>query len=121
MNHSKNLKEMETVPCHPKLPVMSSVEIAEYIPQLPQWDLVKQEGIRQLERTYEFDDFKQALAFTQRVGELAEAEDHHPTLLTAWGRVTVTWWTTAIGGLHLNDFIMAARTDEVYERLEKTP
>jgi len=52
-----------------------------------------------------------ALAFTNRVGALAEAEGHHPALLTEWGRVTVTWWTHKIRGLHRNDFIMAAKTD----------
>lgn len=121
MKADKNLKEMETVPCHAGLPVMSSAEIAGYMPHLPAWELVERDGVKQLERAYSFDDFKQALAFTQRVGELAEAEDHHPLLLTAWGKVTVTWWTTAIGGLHLNDFIMAARTDGAYEpEAEKT-
>ena len=61
-----------------------------------------------------FDDFAGALAFTNRVGEIAEREGHHPALLTEWGRTTVTWWTHKIGGLHRNDFIMAAKTDELH-------
>ncbi len=67
-----------------------------------------------LERTFRFRDFAGALAFTARVGAEAEAQGHHPFLLTEWGRVTVTWWTHKIKGLHRNDFIMAARTDRLY-------
>src|SRR5262249_11555034 len=59
----------------------------------------------------------QALAFTNAIGELAEAEGHHPALLTEWGRTTVTWWTHKIKGLHRNDFVMAAKTDELYARV----
>ena len=67
--------------------------------------------MRRLERAFTFSDFAAALAFTNRVGAAAEAEGHHPALLTEWGRVTVTWWTHAIRGLHRNDFVMAAKTD----------
>lgn len=70
--------------------------------------------VPQAERAFRFDDFARALTFTNRVGEQAEEEGHHPTLLTEWGRVTVTWWTHKIGGLHRNDFVMAARTDETF-------
>ena len=66
---------------------------------------------------YPFPDFAQALAFTQKVGELAEEERHHPALLTEWGRVTVAWWTHKIRGLHRNDFIMAAKTDRLRSKV----
>ena len=66
---------------------------------------------------FRFDDFAKALAFTNALGQLAEEEDHHPALLTEWGRVTVTWWTHKIRGLHRNDFVMAAKADELYRRL----
>lgn len=69
------------------------------------------DGISHLERTFRFKNFAQALAFTNRVGELAESEGHHPQLLTEWGKVKVSWWTHIIRGLHQNDFIMAAKTD----------
>lgn len=72
------------------------------------------EGVHQLERTFRFSDFREALRFTLEVGELAENEGHHPVLVTRWGRVTVTWWTHKIRGLHRNDFIMAAKTDALY-------
>jgi len=82
--------------------------------QVPQWVLVEREGIQRLERVFSFSDFARALAFTNAVGVLAEEEGHHPALLTEWGRVTVTWWTHKIRGLHQNDFIMAAKTDELH-------
>jgi 4a-hydroxytetrahydrobiopterin dehydratase len=81
--------------------------------RLSGWVIVQDGKIRKLRRAYPFDSFAEALAFTNEVGRLAEAEDHHPALLTEWGRVTVTWWTHAIKGLHLNDFIMAARCDRL--------
>jgi 4a-hydroxytetrahydrobiopterin dehydratase len=82
-------------------------------PQIPDWQVVERDGIPRLERVFKFPNFAAALAFTDRVGALAEAEGHHPALLTEWGRVTVTWWTHKIGGLHRNDFIMAAKTDRL--------
>jgi 4a-hydroxytetrahydrobiopterin dehydratase len=88
--------------------------MAEFLPQVPDWQVVEREGIQRLERVFTFRNFAQALAFTNRVGELAEAEGHHPALLTEWGRVTVTWWTHKIHGLHRNDFIMAPKTDKLY-------
>ncbi len=81
---------------------------------VPDWALVERGGIRRLERVFRFPNFADALAFTNQVGALAEQEGHHPALLTEWGRVTVTWWTHAIHGLHRNDFVMAAKTDTVY-------
>jgi 4a-hydroxytetrahydrobiopterin dehydratase len=75
---------------------------------------VEDERGNRLERTYRFGNFMEALAFTKRVGLLAEEEGHHPSLLTEWGRVRVTWTTHKIHGLHRNDFIMAARTDELF-------
>ena len=71
-------------------------------------------GIKQLERKFKFKDFVEGIAFTNTVGELAETENHHPSLLTEWGAVTVTWWTHTVKGLHRNDFIMAARTDDLF-------
>jgi 4a-hydroxytetrahydrobiopterin dehydratase len=78
---------------------------------------VEQDRIKKLTRVFRFGDFAEALAFTNALGELAEEEDHHPALLTEWGRVTVTWWTHKIKGLHRNDFVMAAKADEVYRRM----
>ena len=75
--------------------------------------MVERDGIKRLERVFKFKDFAEALAFTNKVGQIAEEEGHHPSILTEWGRVTVTWWTHKIKGLHRNDFIMATKTDRL--------
>ncbi len=90
---------------------VSDEELRHLISAIPDWAIKTREGILQLERRFEFTDFAQALAFTNQVGELAEAEGHHPKLITEWGGVVVTWWSHKIRGLHRNDFIMAAKTD----------
>lgn len=90
-------------------------EIAEWKAQIPAWDIIKEDGARRLYREFTFDNFSDALDFTDDVGDAAEEEGHHPVLVTEWGKVTVSWWTHEIGGLHKNDFIMAAKTDELYE------
>jgi 4a-hydroxytetrahydrobiopterin dehydratase len=99
------------VACRSDSPQVTEAEIAELRREISGWQLVVRDGIAQLERVFRFPSFADALAFTNRVGALAEAEGHHPALLTEWGRVTVTWWTHKIRGLHRNDFIMAAKTD----------
>ena len=103
------------VACRRDAPTVTDAEIAELHPQVPDWELVELDGIKRLRRVFPFDDFAQALAFTDEVGAVAEAQGHHPALLTEWGRVTVSWWTHKIKGLHRNDFIMAAKTDELYQ------
>lgn len=107
------LTEQKCSACHKDAPSATEEEIAELKPQIPDWNIVNVNGESRLERIYKFSDFKTALEFTNRVGEEAEKEGHHPALLTEWGKVTVTWWTHAISGLHKNDFIMAAKTDEI--------
>ena len=99
--------------CRQNSPRVTAYEIVQLKPQIPEWNFIEQAGVPQLERTYKFLDFKSAIAFTNRVGEVAETEGHHPALLTEWGKVTVTWWTHEISGLHRNDFIMAAKTDAI--------
>ncbi len=106
-----SLTSMLCVACRRDAPQATAAEIAEYLPQIPAWQIVEQDGIPRLTRVFTFPDFASALAFTNRVGALAEQEGHHPALLTEWGRVTVTWWTHKIRGLHRNDFIAAAKTD----------
>lgn len=108
-----NLRDMECIPCRGKEPTVTDEEIAEYRPQVPDWEIIEVEGVKHLKRTFPFKNFAEALAFTNRVGELAEKEDHHPMLITEWGKVTVHWWTHKIGGLHRNDFIMAVKTDDL--------
>ncbi|MDQ4127195.1 MAG: 4a-hydroxytetrahydrobiopterin dehydratase [Actinomycetota bacterium] len=108
------LSEIKCTACRGDEPPLTDVEIGELRPQIPDWRVEEREGVKRLERAFRFADFAQALAFTDKVGERAEEEGHHPALLTEWGKVTVTWWTHKIGGLHRNDFIMAAKTDELF-------
>ena len=109
----QSLTEMKCVACRRDAPTVTDEEIAELHAQIPEWELVELDGIKRLRRAFAFDDFAQALAFTDAVGAIAEEEGHHPALLTEWARTTVTWWTHKIKGLHRNDFIMAARTDSL--------
>jgi 4a-hydroxytetrahydrobiopterin dehydratase len=99
--------------CRRDSPRVTEAEVLELKPQIPDWTLLEREGIERLERVYPFANFAEALAFTDRVGALAEEEGHHPAILTEWGRVTVTLWTHKIRGLHRNDFIMAAKVDSL--------
>lgn len=108
------LLEKKCVPCRGDEPPLEAGQIEELSKQVPEWNLIEKDGIPRLQRTYKFDNFAQALAFTQKVGEEAEEQGHHPALKTEWGRVTVTWWTHKIKGLHENDFVMAAKSDKLY-------
>lgn len=100
--------------CRADAPKVSDEELKSLISAIPDWAIESRDGVLQLERLFEFPDFANALAFTNRIGEIAEAQGHHPKLTTEWGRVTVTWWSHKIRGLHRNDFVMAAKTDEVF-------
>jgi 4a-hydroxytetrahydrobiopterin dehydratase len=100
--------------CRRDSPLVTEAEIAELKPQIPEWTLLEREGIQRLERVFRFGNFAEALRFSNRVGDLAEEEGHHPAILTEWGRVTVTLWTHKIRGLHRNDFVMAAKVDARY-------
>ena len=108
------LHENHCEACRPDAPRVTAQEITALMPEVPDWQVLERDGILMLERRYSFRNFREALDFTNRVGGIAEAEGHHPDLLTAWGKVTVTWWSHKIKGLHRNDFIMAAKCDRLY-------
>ena len=108
------LRQEKCVACRADSPHVTDQEIAELHPQVSDWKLISEDGIRKVERVLRFRNFAQALAFTNALGNMAEAEGHHPRLVTEWGRVAVTWWTHKIRDLHRNDFIMAAKTDQLY-------
>ena len=105
------------VPCRGGEPTLEGNEIEALLPEVPGWRVAERDGVKRLEKSFRFADVASALRFTVGVGEGSEEAGHHPALLTEWGRVTVAWWTHAIGGLHRNDFVMAARTDTVYAKL----
>ena len=100
--------------CQKSTPRVNDEEKLSLHREVPDWLLLKAADGEQLQRVFRFADFARALDFTNLVGALAEVENHHPVLVLEYGRVTVSWWTHAIGGLHKNDFIMAAKTDAAY-------
>jgi 4a-hydroxytetrahydrobiopterin dehydratase len=112
----EELHNLVCVPCRGGEPPLTTDEIEAFRPQTPDWLVVERDGIPRLERTFRLKNFVQALEFTNRVGALAEEQGHHPAILTEWGKVTVSWWTHKIRGLHRNDFIMAARTDQLISK-----
>ena len=110
----EELSSRKCEPCHSGGSPLSDDDIGKYTAAVPEWGVEDIDGINRLTRTFKFKNFKDALEFTSKVGGIAEQEGHHPSILTEWGRVTVTWWTHAVKGLHVNDFIMASRTDGLY-------
>lgn len=115
------LAHMLCIPCPAGSAPMPDAQCQRLLNNLPGWELATVENSVRLRRTFSFADFSEALAFTNRVGELAEAEGHHPELITRWGEVTVSWWTHSIQGVHLNDFIMAARSGALAEASRSAP
>ncbi len=89
-------------------------EIGELAANLPGWHVSEKEGVACLEASFKFDNFRKAMDFTNQVAQVSNEEDHHPAILTEWGKVTLTWWSHRIKGLHQNDFIMAAKTSKIY-------
>lgn len=108
-----DLTERRCEACRADAPRATEQEIEEYMAQIPDWEIVDVDGVKQLRRQYKLKNFAEALAFANKVGEIAEQEDHHPAILVEYGKVTLTWYTHKIKGLHVNDFIMAARSDQL--------
>jgi 4a-hydroxytetrahydrobiopterin dehydratase len=109
------LAELKCTVCQAGDIPINNEEIKEKLTLLLAWSVKEESSVKKLSRVFKFKDFLSALGFTQQVGLLAEKEGHHPTLITEWGKVTVVWWTHKIKGLHENDFIMAAKTDLLYD------
>lgn len=107
------LSEQHCEACRADAPRVTEQEAAELQRQIPEWEQIEVAGVAQLRRVFRLQNFAQALAFANRVGALAEEQGHHPALLVEYGKLTVHWWTHKIGGLHRNDFIMAAWTDKL--------
>lgn len=106
-----DLSQQTCSACREGAPLATQAQIEQFMPQLPDWQIIDVGGVKRLQRLYTFNNFVAALAFSNKVGEIAEQEGHHPAILTEWGRVTVSWWSHKIKGIHVNDFIMAAKTD----------
>ena len=96
---------------------LNAAEIARLLPQVANWQVSDINGILQLQRRFPMANFVAAMGFARLITEIAEANDHHPTLVLEYGSVTVSWWSHSIGGLHLNDFAAAAKTDKAFANL----
>lgn len=105
------LAKKRCTPCRGGVPPLSGPELAVFQEKLPFWKVV---GEHHLSKSFLFPDFKTALEFVNRVGDLAEEEGHHPDLCLSWGKVDVTTYTHKIDGLSENDFILAAKIDELF-------
>jgi 4a-hydroxytetrahydrobiopterin dehydratase len=104
-----SLASKTCVPCRGGTPALKGIELDRLLKEIPHWQIVNDHHIT---RSFTFANFKEALAFTNKIGAIAEEQGHHPDILLAWGRVEVTLWTHAAKGLTESDFILAARFDE---------
>lgn len=109
------LTEMRCVPCRGTEPALTDQESEALLAQLEGWQIVTEAGIPRLVKQFSFIEYVQAVAFTNAIANLAEEQDHHPALLLEWRQVTVQWWTHVVQGLHQNDFISAAKTDQLFK------
>ncbi len=100
------------VPCRGGVPPLKGEELAALQKQVDGWSLIEEHHIT---KTFKFPNFRKALEFVNRVGELAEEQAHHPDIFLAWGKVEITTWTHKINGLTESDFILAAKIDQLYE------
>lgn len=113
------LATRKCVPCHGGVPAMEGHKLQELLSQVEGWELIEPSGIvgspgvKKIARNFKFHDFAAALKFVNQVGALAEQEDHHPDICLGWGKVRVEFSTHAAKGLSENDFIMAAKVDQI--------
>ena len=112
---SENLSENKCSACSIGASVLTEQEIKELLPQIPSWIVHEEDGIKRLICSFAFSNYENSLKFTNLIAQLAEEEDHHPEIVLEWGNVTVSWWSHKIEGLHLNDFICASKTDDIFK------
>ncbi len=115
-----HLYERHCVNCHIGTAPVTDKEFSEFSLKIPAWKRNSHENVEKLMREFYFVEFKDAFSFTYKIATLAERENHHPSIITEWGKVTVYWWTHKINGLHENDFIMAAKTDMIAKLAAKS-
>ena len=109
----KNLHQKHCEACKLGAPVVTDYEANNLLQSIPAWKKEFHDGVEKLSREFYFIEFKDSFAFTYKIANLSEREQHHPAILTEWGKVKVYWWSHKINGLHINDFIMAAKTDMI--------
>ena len=102
--------------CRADADALQETEIQELLPQIPSWTVCEEESIKKLICSFAFLTYEDSVKFTNEVAKLADKEDHHPEIFLEWGKVTVTWWSHKIKGLHINDFICASKTDVLFKK-----
>lgn len=110
-----SLLEKKITPVSGDTPSLTAQDIENFKTELPEWDIMMVDDVPHLQRNFKFKNFAEALTFTNALGKIAEEQGHHPLIELTWGRVTVEWWTHDLHGLHQNDFIMAAKTDQIFK------
>ena len=108
-----NLAAGQCTACRAGEPTLTEAEIEDLLFHVIGWQVMEVDGIKRLEKGFKLKNFVDAVEFTNKIAVIAEEQGHHPLIITEWGRVTVQWWTHKIKGLHRNDFIMAAKTEEL--------
>ena len=110
-----DLAKLNCVACNKNAPILTTHESQDLLTQLTDWQLINEEGINKLKRSFVTKNYKNSIAFTNAVAQLADSINHHPLLIVDYGVVTVLWWSHNIKGLHHNDFIMAAKTSLLFK------
>ncbi len=111
---SNKLTNKSCEACRVDAPILTESEIQNLLPQIPSWKIFEDEGIKKLICSYAFLNYIDSVNFTNKIADLAEQEDHHPEIILEWGKVSVFWWSHKIKGLHMNDFVCAAKTDKLF-------
>ncbi|MCY3687452.1 MAG: 4a-hydroxytetrahydrobiopterin dehydratase [Gammaproteobacteria bacterium] len=114
---NKPLNKMNCEPCRFGGRPVTDAEAREMLIKIPAWRRETRKGVKRLLREFSFIGFDDAFEFSGRIADLAREQDHHPTMLVEYGKVTIRWWTHKINGLHMNDFIMAAKTDDIFREM----
>tara|TARA_B100000941_G_scaffold239366_1_gene182569 strand:- start:1487 stop:1816 length:330 start_codon:yes stop_codon:yes gene_type:complete len=108
-----SLKESKCEACTIDAPLVSDNEATELLKELDNWKIEQRDGTKQLVKQFKFSNYEKSVDFCKKVADLAESEDHHPKIILEYGCVEVSWWSHKIKGLHKNDFICAAKTDQI--------
>ncbi len=108
-----DLSTVKCEACRPDAPKATSEEIQQNLKLIPDWELIEEDGVKKLACQVRTKDFVQTMKLVNAIGEIAEEEGHHPMMLVEYSSLKVWWWSHEIKGLHMNDFIMAAKTDKV--------
>ena len=110
----KSLSKSNCEACSADAEPLSADEIKALLVEAEGWELITEDNIKKLTRSFNTGNYARSMTFTNAVAALAQESDHHPLLIVEYGRVTVVWWSHKIKGLHLNDFIMASRTSDAF-------